>query len=281
MKRKLFAILLAITVLVNPAFIIAQDGTTENATPEATTASDSNAAAVNEDTPAPAPVEEEVIAEEDGNSHTTIKNKFIEGGPGFMGLVLVCLILGLAVAIERIITLFMAGGNTEAFKNDIEAYLKNKDVEGAKELCRNTAGPVASIYYQGLDRHEEGLQVVEGTVAAYGSVQVSKLESGLVWLSLFIALAPMLGFLGTVIGMIQAFDDIQAQGDISPTVVAGGIKIALITTVAGLIVAIILQIFYNFITSKIDSMIGDMENSSIDLVDMMLKNHILGSNEAK
>jgi biopolymer transport protein ExbB len=280
MKRKLFAILLAITVLVNPAFIIAQEGTTDTATAEASATDTSAATEVKEEAIAP-PVEEEVIIADDGGSHNTIKNKFIEGGPGFMALVLVCLILGLAVAIERIITLFMAGGNSEAFKNDIEAYLKNKDIEGAKELCRNTAGPVASIYYQGLDRTEEGLQVVEGTVSAYGSVQVSKLESGMVWLSLCIALAPMLGFLGTVIGMIQAFDDIQAQGDISPTVVAGGIKVALITTVAGLIVAIILQIFYNFITSKIDSMIGDMENSSIDLVDMMLKNHVLGNSEGK
>lgn len=272
MKRKLIAILLALTILTSPALTMAEDGAQDSAktTTEAAKAEKPAKPAV----PAKKAEADPEPAEE--SSHTVIKNKFIEGGPGFMGLVLVCLILGLAVAIERIITLFMASGNSEAFKDDIEAYLKNKDVEGAKELCRNTPGPIASIYYQGLDRNEEGLQVVEGTVASYGSVQVSKLESGLVWLSLFISLAPMLGFLGTVIGMIKAFDDIQAQGDISPTVVAGGIKIALITTVAGLIVAIILQIFYNFITSKIDSMVGDMENSSIDLVDMMLKNKVVG-----
>ncbi len=274
MKRKLIAILLALTILTSPVLTMAQDGgddgakTTTTAAPKPAKKPAKPSKAAKAAKADPEPIEE--------SSHTVIKNKFIEGGPGFMGLVLVCLILGLAVAIERIITLFMASGNSEAFKDDIEAYLKNKDVEGAKELCRNTPGPIASIYYQGLDRTEEGLQVVEGTVASYGSVQVSKLESGLVWLSLFISLAPMLGFLGTVIGMIKAFDDIQAQGDISPTVVAGGIKIALITTVAGLIVAIILQVFYNFITSKIDSMVGDMENSSIDLVDMMLKNKVVG-----
>lgn len=280
MKTKLIAFLLAFVVMASPVFLPAQDGADSSqateSTEEAAVAADSSAAEASEEAAAEAAPEEEVVAEVEKGSHTVIKNKFIEGGPGFMGLVLVCLILGLAVAIERIITLFMASGNSTSFKNEIEAYLKNKDVEGAKELCRNTPGPVASIFYQGLDRHEEGLEVVEGTVASYGSVQVSKLESGMVWLSLCIALAPMLGFLGTVIGMIQAFDDIQAQGDISPTVVAGGIKVALITTVAGLIVAIILQVFYNFITSKIDSMIGDMENSSIDLVDMMLKNKVIG-----
>lgn len=271
MKRTFLAMLLAVSLLASPALTKAQDSTLAETT--ATIADDSAAAA--EAPIAPPAVEEITPAKEEG-SHNVIKNKFIEGGPGFMALVLVCLILGLAVAIERIITLFMASGNSDDFKNSIEEYLKKGDIEGAKELCRNTPGPVASIYYQGLDRIEEGLSVVENSVAAYGSVQVSKLESGMVWLSLTIALAPMLGFLGTVIGMIQAFDDIQAQGDISPTVVAGGIKVALITTVAGLIVAIILQIFYNFITSKIDAIIGDMENSSIDLVDMMLKNKIVG-----
>ena len=275
MKRKLIAILLALTILTSPVLTMAQDGgddgakTTTTAAPKPAKKPAKPSKAAKAAKADPEPVEE--------SSHTVIKNKFIEGGPGFMGLVLVCLILGLAVAIERIITLFMASGNSEAFKDDIEAYLKNKDVEGAKELCRNTPGPIASIYYQGLDRTEEGLQVVEGNscfIWVCTSFQIRK------WLSLvkvyLFHLHPMLGFLGTVIGMIKAFDDIQAQGDISPTVVAGGIKIALITTVAGLIVAIILQIFYNFITSKIDSMVGDMENSSIDLVDMMLKNKVVG-----
>ncbi len=265
MKRKIFAISFAIMTIFSPLANFAQ--TANDSTPKI----DSNAtveanAAATEETPVLPP---------DESSHQVIKTKFIEGGVLWMTPVLLCLILGLAVAIERIISLFMASTNTNKFKDNIEAYLKSGDVESAKEECRKTAGPVASIYYQGLDRHKEGLDVVEGSVNAYGSVQISKLESGLVWLSLFIALAPMLGFLGTVIGMIQAFDDIQKEGDISPTVVAGGIKVALLTTVAGLIVAIILQIFYNFITSKIDSIVGDMENSSIDLVDMMLKNDIV------
>ncbi len=270
MKRKLFAISFAIIAIFSPLTNFAQGSTNDSAT-SATTETTTTAAPET----APAAEVEEAALPEDEGSHAVIKNKFIEGDVIWMTPVLLCLILGLAVSIERIISLFMASGNTNAFKDNIEAHLRNKDVEAAKAECRNTAGPIASIYYQGLDRYKEGLNVVEGSVASYGSVQVSKLESGLVWLSLFIALAPMLGFLGTVIGMIQAFDDIQKEGDISPTVVAGGIKVALLTTVAGLIVAIILQVFYNFITSKIDSMVGDMENSSIDLVDMMLKNDII------
>ncbi len=278
MKRTFLAIVFALAVMVSPSLVLAQDeaaDSTQNTEAAAEEAADTPEEPAKEETAVMADEEEAPVVDE--GAHTVIKNKFIEGGVVWMTPVLLCLILGLAVSIERIITLFMASGNTDAFKDDVEAHLKNKDIEGAKELCRNTAGPIASIYYQGLDRHKEGLQVVEGTVASYGSVQVSKLESGLVWLGLFIALAPMLGFLGTVIGMIQAFDDIQSAGDISPTVVAGGIKVALITTVAGLIVAIILQIFYNFITSKIDSMVGDLENSSIDLVDMMLKNDVVGN----
>jgi len=267
MKRKLFAISFALMTLSSPLSMFSQGAAVDSTT-------------VTAEAPAPAPPVEDAVEEAatpipDEGAHAIIKNKFIEGGVVWMTPVLLCLILGLAVAIERIISLFMASGNTNRFKDSIEAHLKNRDVEAAKAEARNTPGPIASIYYQGLDRHKEGLGVVEGSVASYGSVQVSKLESGLVWLGLFIALAPMLGFLGTVIGMIQAFDDIQAEGDISPTVVAGGIKVALLTTVAGLIVAIILQIFYNFITSKIDSMVGDMESSSIDLVDMMLKNEIV------
>ena len=273
MKTKLIAFLLAFFVMTSPAWVNAQGEETDSVQSTEETTTDSAAAAPADEAPvneAPPTEELEEVVEEEVGSHTVIKNKFIEGGPGFMGLVLVCLILGLAVAIERIITLFMASGNSEIFKNEIEAYLKNKDIEGAKELCRNTPGPIASIYYQGLDRHEEGLQVVEGTVASYGSVQVSKLESGMVWLSLCIALAPMLGFMGTVIGMIQAFDKIEAAGDMQPSLVAGGIKVALLTTVFGLVVAIILQVFYNYIVAKIDGIVNDMEDASITLVDILV-----------
>jgi len=205
-----------------------------------------------------------------------LKNKFIEGGPGFMSLPLICLILGLAIAIERIISLFWMSINTDKFVAQINDEVSAGNIEGAKEICRNTRGPVASIFYQGLDRADQGsIDVVEKSVVSYGSVQMGQLEKGLVWLSLFIALAPMLGFMGTVIGMIEAFDAIKAAGDISPSVVADGISVALLTTVAGLIVAIILQVFYNFITSKIDGIVNRMEDASISLVDILVKNKIV------
>ena len=199
-----------------------------------------------------------------------LKNRFIEGGPGFMGIVLACLILGLAIAIERIIYLNFATTNTDKLTADVESALKSGGVEAAKEVCRNTPGPVASIFYQGLDRAGEGVESAEKAVVAYGGVQMGQLEKNVSWISLFIALAPMLGFMGTVIGMIQAFDKIQAAGDMQPSLVAGGIKVALLTTVFGLIVAIILQIFYNYIVSKIDSIVNDMEDSSITLIDILV-----------
>ena len=203
--------------------------------------------------------------------HQQIKKKFIEGGASFMTSVLLSLILGLAVAIERIIYLNLASTNTKKLLVNIETALDEGGVEAAKEVCRNTKGPVASIFYQGLDRSDEGVEMVEKSVVAYGSVQMGLLEKGLTWLALFIALAPMLGFMGTVIGMIGAFDSIQAAGDISPALVAGGIKVALITTVSGLIVAIILQIFYNYIVSTIDSIVNQMEDASISLIDILVK----------
>ncbi|MEL4456577.1 MotA/TolQ/ExbB proton channel family protein [Lutimonas vermicola] len=204
--------------------------------------------------------------------HQVLKQRFIEGGPFFMGIVLVTLILGLAIAIERIIYLNMATTNTEKLVNDVEEAMGSGGVEAAKELCRNTKGPVASIFYQGLDRMDEGVDAAEKAVVAYGGVQMGLLEKNVSWLSLFIALAPMLGFMGTVIGMISAFDSIEAAGDISPAVVAGGIKVALLTTVFGLVVAIILQIFYNYIISKIDSIVNNMEDASIKLVDLLIRN---------
>jgi len=190
---------------------------------------------------------------------------------GWMIPILLCLILGLAICIERVIYLNLSTSNTKKLLLNIENALNNGGVEAAKEVCRNTRGPVASIFYQGLDRYDEGVDVVEKSVVSYGSVQMGLLEKGLTWISLFIALAPMLGFLGTVIGMIQAFDSIQAMGDISPTAVAGGIKVALITTVFGLIVAIILQVFYNYILSKVDGIVNTMEDASISLLDIIVK----------
>jgi biopolymer transport protein ExbB len=209
---------------------------------------------------------------EDKTFHQVLKQRFIEGGPFFMGIVLVTLILGLAIAIERIIYLNMASQNTEKLVNSVEEAMNSGGVEAAKECCRNTKGPVASIFYQGLDRMDEGVDAAEKAVVSYGGVQMGLLEKNVSWLSLFISLAPMLGFLGTVIGMIAAFDSIEAAGDISPTVVAGGIKVALLTTVFGLVVAIILQIFYNYIISKIDSIVNSMEDASIQLVDLLIRN---------
>ena len=228
-----------------------------------------------EETPVEAPVEEMAEAPVEDKSFTQIiKQKFIEGGPGFMGIVLVCLILGLAIVIERIIYLNMATTNTDKLLNNIESALNSGGVDAAKEVCRDTKGPVASIFYQGLERSNDGIDMVEKSIVSYGGVQMGLLEKGISWISLFIALAPMLGFMGTVIGMIGAFDAIAEAGDISPQVVAVGIKVALLTTVFGLIVAIILQIFFNYIVAKVDSIVNDMENASISLIDMLIKNEI-------
>ncbi|MHC1730472.1 MAG: MotA/TolQ/ExbB proton channel family protein [Bacteroidales bacterium] len=203
--------------------------------------------------------------------HKEIKRLFIEGGAGFMGVILLCLILGLAIAIERIIYLNMATTNTVKLLEKVDKALREEGIDAAKEICRNTRGPVASIFYQGLDRAHEGVEMAEKSVVAYGGVQLGLLEKNLSWISLFIALAPMLGFLGTVIGMIAAFDAIEQAGTVSATIVAGGIKVALITTVFGLVVAIILQVFYNYLLSKIDGISNQMEDSSISLIDMLAK----------
>ena len=222
------------------------------------------------------PVVSSIVQEEDQASEEPVsftqelKTRFIEGGPGFMGIVLICLILGLAISIERIIFLNLATTNTQKLTQGVEQSLASGGVEEAKDLCRNTKGPVASIFYQGLDRVDEGVESAEKAVVAYGGVQMGQLEKNVSWISLFIALAPMLGFMGTVIGMIQAFDKIEAAGDMQPSLVAGGIKVALLTTVFGLVVAIILQVFYNYIVAKIDSIVNDMEDASITLVDILV-----------
>ena len=218
------------------------------------------------------PVMEEPVEEEQLNFHQELKKRFIEGDPKFMVFPLLCLILGLAIAIERIIYLNLSTTDSSKLTSDVEEAMKSGGVNAAKEVCRNTPGPVASIFYQGLDRSSEGLESAEKALIAYGGVQMGQLEKNVSWISLFIALAPMLGFMGTVIGMITAFDKIEAAGDMQPSLVAGGIKVALLTTVFGLIVAIILQIFYNYIIAKIDSIVNDMENASIDLMDLLVNN---------
>lgn len=203
-----------------------------------------------------------------------VKAKFIEGGVGFMGSILLCFIFGLAIAIERIIYLNLSTTNTTKLLNKIEESLNQGGTEAAKEICRNTRGPVASIFYQGLDRSEEGLDMVEKSIISYGSVQMGLLEKNLSWISLFIALSPMLGFMGTVQGMIMAFDNIRMAGNVSPQIVAEGIGVALLTTLFGLIVAVILQVFYNYLLSKIDSIVNRMEDASISLMDILIKNNI-------
>ncbi|WP_291722281.1 MotA/TolQ/ExbB proton channel family protein [Bernardetia sp.] len=211
---------------------------------------------------------------QDQTTHEAIKEKFIEGGWDFMSLVLICLIIGLAVAIERIIVLNLASTNKDKLLAKVEDALREGGVTRAQEVCAATRGPIADIFAQGLMSANRGIEIVEKTVMSAGSVEMSKLEKGLIWISLFIALAPMLGFMGTVIGMIGAFDAIQAAGDIQPSLVAGGIKVALLTTVGGLIVAVILQIFYNYCVSKIDSIVTDMEDASISLIDLLMKHDL-------
>ncbi len=221
-----------------------------------------------------AAVAEEIAPVEEQSFHQVLKEKFIEGGPPFMWPILICMVLGLAVSIERIIALNMATTNTKKLLTQIEDALAKGGVEAAKDVTKNTRGPVASIFTQGLMRHHEGIDMVEKSIVSYGGVEMGRLESGLIWISLFISLGPMLGFFGTVVGMVQAFDAIEAAGDISPQVVAGGMKVALITTVGGLIVGMVLQILYNYLVSKIDGLVNGMEDASISLIDILVKHKL-------
>ncbi len=261
--KKLFAIVAVIGAFTFGSIQLAQ----AQDAPAAEQTEQQAAPAAAQAAPAAAP------AAEEGGIHKEIKVKFIEGTASFMSLVAIALVIGLAFCIERIIYLSLAEINTKKFMASIEAALEKGDVEAAKDIARNTRGPVASIYYyyQGLMRIDQGIDVVEKSVVSYGGVQAGYLEKGCSWITLFIAMAPSLGFLGTVIGMVQAFDKIQQVGDISPTVVAGGMKVALITTIFGLIVALILQVFYNYVLAKIEALTSEMEDSSISLLDMVIK----------
>ena len=262
--KKLFATFTVIAMLAFGGVVVAQEA-------EAAPAAEATEQVVDESAPAAeaavAPVEEAKGLEA---LHKTLKTKFIEGGAGFMALTLVTLVFGLALCIERIIYLSLSKTNTKVLLAKIEEALNTKGLEAALDVCRNTRGPVASIFYQGLSRYNEGIDVVEKTVASYGGVQLGLLEKNLSWITLFIAIAPSLGFLGTIIGMIEAFDKIQQVGDISATVVAGGIKVALLTTLLGLIIAVILQLFYNYILSLIEGLVNEMEDSSISLLDIVV-----------
>ena len=274
--KKLIFILGLLVFISNP--FLAQTDSNENLIIDSSIiepSSEPDAQTVEVQEVAPADIQQEEVEQENTSVTQALKLKFIEGGPLFMSFVLIALILGLALSIERIIYLNLATTNSKQLLDDIEKALSNGGEEAAKEVCRNTRGPVASIFLQGLERSSEGVEMVEKSVIAYGGVQMGLLERGLSWIGLFIALAPMLGFMGTVIGMIQAFDIIELKGEAKPDELAGGIKVALITTVSGLIVAIILQIFYNYIVSKIDSLVNQMEDASISLIDVLVKHNAI------
>ncbi|MBN1119007.1 MAG: MotA/TolQ/ExbB proton channel family protein [Bacteroidales bacterium] len=264
--KKLFAFLAVIGILSfgvsNVVKAQAEEGTVDTVAVQDSIVADTTPAVA----AAPQVSEPETVP-----AHQAVKAKFIEGGPVFMSFVLLCLIFGLALAIERIIYLNLATTNTDKLLVKLEGALEEGGIEAAKEVCRNTRGPVASIFYQGLDRIDEGLEMVEKSIISYGSVQMGLLEKNLSWISLFIAIAPMLGFMGTVLGMIQAFDKIAEAGDVSASLVADGIGMALITTVSGLIVAVFLQVFYNYLLSKIDTLVNRMEDASISFMDILVK----------
>ena len=283
--KKVFAIiaLMGVFTFGMTQSVYAQDEVAEAAEEQVEEVVDSAAEAVDSLAADSAAVEE--VAEEEEvevsepeveeiGMYKTLKTKFIEGSAGFMALVAIALIIGLAFCIERIIYLALADVKTDKMFEDVEKALQSNDVEKAKNVCRDTRGPIASICYQGLTRLKDGVDAVEKAIVAYGAVQASNLEKGCSWITLFIAMAPSLGFLGTVIGMVMAFDKIQEAGDISPTVVAGGMKVALLTTIFGIVVALALQVFYNYILAKIESITAQMEESTIDLLDIIAKHNL-------
>ncbi|MEO9476387.1 MAG: MotA/TolQ/ExbB proton channel family protein [Cyclobacteriaceae bacterium] len=274
--KKLFTLLMIAGVFTFSSVNTYAQDDAEMAADSSMVSDDSTAVAETETVVEEAAPAAEPVVEEEGEIgfHQNVKRLFIDGGATFMGIVLICLILGLAVAIERIIHLNLATTNVKKLLANVESALASGGVEAAKEVCRNTRGPVASIFVQGMMRMSEGIEMVEKSIIAYGSVEMGKLERGMVWISLFISLAPMLGFMGTVIGMIDAFEAIAAAGDVSPSLVADGIKVALLTTVGGLIVAVILQVFYNYLISKIDSLVNSMEDASISVVDILVKHNL-------
>jgi len=256
--KKLFATIALVGVLASSS-LFAQDSASAEQ-PAAEAVQPAETASV--DTSAP---------EEEQSFHEVLKDLFIAGGPSFMTPILICMIIGLAISIERIIILNLATTNTKKLLAQIEDAISKGGVNAALDITRNTRGPVASIFTQGLMRHHEGIDMVEKSIVSYGGVEMGRLERGLIWISLMISLGPMLGFFGTVIGMVFAFDDIEKAGDISPSIVAGGMKVALITTVGGLVVGMVLQVLYNYLVSKIDGLVNNMEDASISLVDILVK----------
>ncbi len=277
--------IISFLVFFQSSFLLAQDGGKSATKSQTVVATDSSAAvdAAAVDTMGDVDIPDSVTLDElmdlddelapieSTGFHKGLKTKFIEGNAGFMSLVALILVLGLAFCIERIIYLTLSEINAKKLMADIEALIMEGNIEGAKDICRDTRGPVASICYQGILRIEESIDDIERSITSYGSVQSANLEKGCSWITLFIAMAPSLGFLGTVIGMVMAFEQIQMAGDISPTIVAAGMKVALITTIFGIISALVLQIFYNYILSKIEHLTSQMEESAISLLDTIMK----------
>ena len=263
--KKLFAIFALVGVLASSTLSAQTESDTSSAAQEQTAAPD----------PEPAQTVTDVAEDEDRSFHEVLKDQFIQGNVTFMTPLLVIIIIGLAIAIERIITLNLATTNTAKLLGEIEDALAKGGVNAALDVTRNTRGPVASIFTQGLMRYSEGVDMVEKSIVAYGGVEMGRLERGLIWISLCISLGPMIGFFGTVIGMIVAFDDIAKAGDISPNIVASGMKVALLTTVGGLLVGMILQVFYNYLVAKIDGLVNSMEDASISLIDILVKHKLV------
>ncbi len=265
--KKLFATIALVGVLASSS-LFAQDSQDSSATEQPAMETEM----VPEET---ASADADMAIEDDQSFHEVVKDLYINGGPTFMTPILIVLILGLSISIERIITLNLATSNTKKLLAKIEDALSKGGVNAALDVTRDTRGPVASIFTQGLMRYHEGIDMVEKSIVSYGGVEMGRLERGLIWISLCISLGPMLGFFGTVIGMVVAFDTIEKAGDISPSIVAGGMKVALITTVGGLIVGMILQVLYNYLISKIDALVNNMEDASISLVDLLVKHKIV------
>jgi len=265
--KKLLAIIAFVGVLASSAVYAQSDSSSTSTDSAAQVAAPADDAAAS-DVP---------VTEEEPTFHEVLKDLFIQGGPPFMWPILICMIVGLAISIERIITLNLATTNSKKLLTQIEDSLSKGGVNAALELTRNTRGPVASIFTQGLMRYPEGIDMVEKSIVSYGGVEMGRLERGLIWISLMISLGPMLGFFGTVVGMVFAFDDIEKAGDISPAIVAGGMKVALITTVGGLIVGMVLQVLYNYCVSKIDGLVNGMEDASISLVDILVKHKLVNN----
>ncbi len=274
LSKKVFVLIAFISVSIMHVSAVNGKDTIQSAVNAITADTVSDASATGEEVADSVALDNQLDAledEEPESFHQLLKTKFIEGSAGFMSLVAMALVLGLAFCIERIIYLTLSEINAKKMMHDLDEKLISGDIDGAKMLSRETRGPVAALALRALNHIDDSLDNIEHTLSSYGAVEAAKLERGCSWITLFIAAAPSLGFLGTVIGMVMAFEQIQQAGDISPTIVASGMKVALITTIFGIIAALILQLFYNYILSKIDHITSQMEESAISLLESIMK----------